>query len=296
MEDKTPKSQASESKAKEKPRYRRSLRRLLGGIFGLASVFIFINREKIAKDVYGILSGHAHDRMLDPKINVNNVVIKSLYVPTQYSVDRTLLDKWWQLNKDQHGFEDLSGIIQVLRRKGTATRSNLRGISSNDSLFTRLRAAGVLRPIPPSDPLDALAQSVDVTVEFRLNSNTRKGEGYEVDNECRLLSADSSKSSDKESSGIRLLLNGDSDPGVDPSLGPKRILLTNKRHEHIGVFDSESIIAQQQSREVDMLKRAVQGGIGSNERIVLQCEFVDGANRLWLVQKPQPHGLQVDRS
>lgn len=296
MENLTPNSQGSERQAQEKPRSRRFLRKLFGGLVALISIYVAINRDTIGKDVHSWLMTIARGKLLDPQVNVNKVVVKSLYVPIRYTVDKRLLGSWWESNKDQSNFKNLSSIIQVLSQSPSTTRSNLRMAAGNDYLFNRLVSAAVLRPIPPSDPLNELTQSVDVTVEFRLHSKPREGESYEVDNECRLFFAESTKPYGNKDNGIRVLLNYVSDAGVEPQLGPKTILIREMKQDHIGVFDRESVIRQQQSQEVAMLKRAVQGTTSGNEKIVLQCEFVDGENRFWLMRKPQPHILHVDRS
>jgi hypothetical protein len=296
MENLVPNSQGSERQVHEKPRSRRIFRRIFGGFCALISGYAFINRDTIGKDFHSWLMTIAQDKLFDPQANVNKIVVKSLYVPIKYSIDSKLLGKWWESNKDDSKFESIASIVHVLSHSPSTTKSNLRKAAGNDYLFNRLVSAGVLRPITPGDPLYELTQSVDVTIEFRLNNKPRQGEGYEVDNECRLFFAESNESHGNRGQGIKVLLNYVSDPGVEPQLGPKSILLREMKQDHIGVFDRESVTKQHQSQEVAMLKRAVQGRSSVNDKVALQCEFVDGENRFWLARKPQPHVLHVDRS
>jgi len=295
MENLVQNSQGSERHVHEKPRSRRIFRRLFGGFIALISGYIVINRDTIGKDLHSWLLTSVQDKLRKPEFNVNKIVVKSLYVPIRYSVDRELLGKWWESNKVDNKFEGIASIIHVLRHSPSTTKSNLRRAAGSDYLFNRLVSAGVLRPITPGDPLYELTQSVDVTIEFRLNNKPRQGETHEVDNECRLFFAESNKSHGTRGEGIRVLLNYVSDPGVEPQLGPKTILLREMKQDHIGVFDRESVTKQHQSQEVAMLKRAVQGTSSVNDKVALQCEFVDGENRFWLARKPQPHVLHVDR-
>lgn len=294
-----PDTQGSEREVYEKPRSRRIgriVRRIFGGFIALITGYVVINKDTIGKDLHSLLVAIAQNMLFDPQANVNKIVVKSLYVPIRYSIDSKLLAKWWESNKVDSKFQSIAGIIQVLSHSPSTTKSNLHRAAGNDYLFNRLVSAGVLRPITPGDPLYELTQSVDLTIEFRLNNKPRQGESYEVDNECRLFFAESNKPHGNRGEGIRVLLNYVSVPGVEPQLGPKTILLREKKQDHIGVFDRESVTKQHQSQEVAMLKRAVQGASSVNDKVTLQCEFVDGENRFWLVRKPQPHVLHVDRS